>query len=82
MTTSDKGRTSILVLGDQLSPRISSLQDSDPDDCRLLMVETRACTRDFPCHKHKLILVWSAMRHRPARWSSKVGVLITVASAA
>ncbi|HSR54424.1 MAG TPA: cryptochrome/photolyase family protein, partial [Acidobacteriota bacterium] len=30
---------------------------------RLLLVETRARTRDFLCHKHKLILVWSAMRH-------------------
>lgn len=52
-----------LILGDQLSPAISSLNDADPSHDLILMCELQAETTYVPHHKQKLVLVLSAMRH-------------------
>ncbi|MDP5150084.1 cryptochrome/photolyase family protein [Rheinheimera baltica] len=52
----------IVVLGDQLSPALSSLQHLQPEDVILLAeVAEEACYVKH--HKHKIILLFSAMRH-------------------
>ena len=51
------------VLGDQLSPRISSLEGFGPGECVVFMAESRERARLLPYHKQKLALLWSAMRH-------------------
>ena len=63
----------ILVLGDQLSPGLSSLAAGDPRTDRVLMAEVMAEASYVPHHKKKLVLVFSAMRHfaqelREAGW--------------
>lgn len=52
-----------LVLGDQLSHRISSLRDIDRSQDVVLMVEARAEACHLPHHQQKIALVLSAMRH-------------------
>jgi deoxyribodipyrimidine photolyase-related protein len=52
---------SILVLGDQLSERHGPVA-TRPDE-PVVMIESEAFTRRLPYHPHKLILVFSAMRH-------------------
>lgn len=52
----------ILVLGDQLSPALSSLRDVQPQD-RVLMAEVASEASYTPHHKQKIILIFSAMRH-------------------
>lgn len=52
----------ILVLGDQLSPALSSLRDIQPND-RVLMAEVASEASYTPHHKQKIILIFSAMRH-------------------
>ena len=51
-----------LILGDQLSKDISSLQDASPDDV-VLMCEVRAEATYVKHHKKKIAFVFSAMRH-------------------
>ncbi len=51
-----------LVLGDQLSPTLSSLRDLAEGDV-VLMAEVMDECRYVPHHTHKIILVLSAMRH-------------------
>ena len=51
------------ILGDQLSPAISSLADRDPADTVVLMMEVADETTYVRHHKAKLVLVLSAMRH-------------------
>ncbi|MDZ7731144.1 MAG: cryptochrome/photolyase family protein [Natrialbaceae archaeon] len=51
----------ILVLGDQLTRRAGALADRPNDG--VLMIESRASGRRLPYHPHKLVLVYSAMRH-------------------
>ena len=51
-----------LVMGDQLSPAISSLAGCDPDRDIVLMVEVAQEARAAPNHVQKLVLIWSAMR--------------------
>lgn len=53
----------ILILGDQLSPAISSLKAGDPSRDRVLMAEVAAEATYVPHHKKKLAFVFSAMRH-------------------
>ena len=53
----------ILILGDQLSHRISSLRNADKACDVVLMAEVMAEARYVPHHKKKLALVFSAMRH-------------------
>jgi deoxyribodipyrimidine photolyase-related protein len=51
-----------LVLGDQLSPNLSSLRDMDPVRDVVLMAEVMAEARYVRHHKQKFVLVFSAMR--------------------
>jgi len=51
-----------LVLGDQLSPGLSSLADLGPDD-RVVMAEVIEEATYVRHHKQKLALVFAAMRH-------------------
>ena len=53
----------ILILGDQLSPGLSSLQAGDPATDRVLLAEVMAEASYVPHHKKKLAFVFSAMRH-------------------
>ena len=55
--------TLVLILGDQLSPDMSSLRDMDPDDTLVLMVEIEEETTYVRHHRRKLAYVLSAMRH-------------------
>lgn len=52
----------ILVLGDQLSPALSSLRDLQPGD-KVLMAEVASEANYTPHHQHKIVLIFSAMRH-------------------
>ncbi len=52
-----------LVLGDQLSPGLSSLEDIDRDADVVLMAEVMDECTYVPHHKKKIALVLSAMRH-------------------
>ncbi|MEM9139746.1 MAG: cryptochrome/photolyase family protein [Pseudomonadota bacterium] len=55
--------TLVLVLGDQLSLDLPSLQAVDRGDAVVLMAEVMAEGQYVPHHKKKLALVLSAMRH-------------------
>jgi deoxyribodipyrimidine photolyase-related protein len=56
-------RNLVLVLGDQLSPSISSLAQADPARDRILMAEVAEEGRYVPHHPQKIVFVLSAMRH-------------------
>ena len=56
-------RNLILILGDQLSPAISSLKGADPARDVVLMCEVAEETTYVRHHKKKLVLILSAMRH-------------------
>ncbi len=63
-----------LILGDQLSPDISSLKGGDRGRDVVLMAEVMAEATYVRHHKQKLVLVFSAMRHfadelREAGWT-------------
>jgi deoxyribodipyrimidine photolyase-related protein len=63
----------VLVLGDQLSPEISSLRGADPARTVVLMCEVAQECTYAPHHKKKIAFVLSAMRHfagelRAAGW--------------
>jgi deoxyribodipyrimidine photolyase-related protein len=53
----------ILILGDQLSPDISSLRDAEPATDRILMAEVMAEATYVKHHPKKIIFCLSAMRH-------------------
>lgn len=53
----------ILVLGDQLTPSLSSLTDADPARDRILMAEVMEEATYVPHHTHKIVFLFSAMRH-------------------
>jgi deoxyribodipyrimidine photolyase-related protein len=64
----------ILILGDQLTPNLSSLRAADPRDSVVLMAEVRAEASYVRHHKKKIAFVFSAMRHfaeelRSAGWT-------------
>jgi deoxyribodipyrimidine photolyase-related protein len=61
MATSDQ--SIMLILGDQLSPHISSLQQADKTRDIVLMAEVLDEASYVPHHKKKIALVFSAMRH-------------------
>ncbi len=61
MTKSDQ--RIILILGDQLSPRLSSLRDADKSRDIILMTEVMAEATYARHHKKKFVFVFSAMRH-------------------
>jgi deoxyribodipyrimidine photolyase-related protein len=52
-----------LILGDQLSREISSLQDTCPGEDIILMLEVYQPTSRVRYHQQKLVLVFSAIRH-------------------
>ena len=58
-----KGRTTVWILGDQLSPGIASLQGVAREECVVLLIESIERSRQLPYHVQKNALVWSAMRH-------------------
>jgi deoxyribodipyrimidine photolyase-related protein len=66
----------VWILGDQLShhwPAWLAESGRDPGNTRILLVESAAKLRSRPWHRHKLILVLSALRHyagalREAGW--------------
>ncbi|MBC06046.1 cryptochrome/photolyase family protein [Thalassospira sp.] len=51
------------VLGDQLTPGLSSLSDADPDRDLIVMAEPRDEARYVPHHRQKIVMILSAMRH-------------------
>ena len=66
-------RTLVPILGDQLSPALSSLKKADPAATILLMVEVAEEAGYVRHHKAKLAYIFSAMRHhadalRAAGW--------------
>ncbi|SDT92867.1 cryptochrome/photolyase family protein [Halopseudomonas salegens] len=56
-------RRLIMLLGDQLSPDMSSLQGADPRQDRVLMAEVMAEGTYVPHHPQKIVFILSAMRH-------------------
>lgn len=52
-----------LVLGDQLSPEISSLKDADKSADVILLAEVREEATYVPHHKKKIAFLFAAMRH-------------------
>lgn len=60
------GPVLVPILGDQLSPDLSSLTDRHPDDTVILMMEVAEETTYVRHHKAKIALVLSAMRHSAA----------------
>ncbi len=52
-----------LILGDQLNPAISSLEDLDPKKDVVLMCEVRSEATYVKHHKKKIAFIFSAMRH-------------------
>ncbi len=67
-------RNLILILGDQLTPNISSLSGGDPAHDRVLMAELHDEASYVQHHKKKIAFLFSAMRHfaeelRAAGWS-------------
>ena len=68
------GPVLVPILGDQLSPDISSLADRRPEDTVVLMMEVVEETTYVRHHKAKIALILSAMRHfaeelREAGWT-------------
>ena len=55
--------TLVLILGDQVSAGISSLDDADPAMTRILMAEVREEATYVPHHRKKIAFLFSAMRH-------------------
>jgi deoxyribodipyrimidine photolyase-related protein len=58
-----KTRNLILVLGDQLTPTLSSLAAGDPAQDRVLMAELHDEASYVRHHKKKIAFLFSAMRH-------------------
>ncbi|WP_420348902.1 cryptochrome/photolyase family protein [Pelagibius sp.] len=56
-------RNLVLILGDQLSPGLSSLKAADPAQDRLLMVEVQEEATYVRHHKKKIAFLFAAMRH-------------------
>ena len=64
----------VIVLGDQLSPKVSSLKSSDQSNSVVLMAEVRSEATYVKHHKKKIAFLFSAMRHfadelREAGWT-------------
>ncbi len=52
-----------LILGDQLSENIATLKYIDKSKDFILMAEVKSEASYVKHHKHKIILIFSAMRH-------------------
>ena len=53
----------ILILGDQLSPHLSSLAEGDPARDRVVMAEVAGECDYVPHHRKKIAFLFAAMRH-------------------
>lgn len=53
----------VWVLGDQLSPQQAALAAQGTGAARVLLLESESALLQRRCHRQKLVLVWSAMRH-------------------
>jgi deoxyribodipyrimidine photolyase-related protein len=53
----------ILVLGDQLSPQLASLRDARAGRDTVVMAEVAGEARYVPHNRHKIALIFAAMRH-------------------
>jgi deoxyribodipyrimidine photolyase-related protein len=62
--------TLVLILGDQLSPGLSSLANADPASTVILMTEVWDETTYVRHHKKKIAFILSAMRHFAAELST------------
>ena len=62
-TSMARVRNLILVLGDQLTPNLSSLAAGDPARDRVLMAELHDEATYVRHHKKKIAFLFSAMRH-------------------
>ncbi len=51
------------MLGDQLSAQQAALAAQEPGSARVLLLESETALQQRRCHRQKLVLVWSAMRH-------------------
>ena len=51
----------ILVLGDQLN--LARFDGFEPTQTRIIMIESMARSRAVKCHKQRLLMIYSAMRH-------------------
>ena len=60
--TSGERRT-VWILGDQLSLRNAALEAARKGRDRLLFIESRKTFGKLPYHRHRLVLILSAMRH-------------------
>ena len=58
-----KGPVLVPILGDQLSPALSSLADRQPADTVVLLMEVADETSYVGHHQAKIVLILSAMRH-------------------
>lgn len=56
-------RRTVLILGDQLSPTNAAVQSAVKGRDRLLYIESRRTFGKLPYHRHRLMLILSAMRH-------------------
>ncbi len=56
-------KTTVWILGDQLTPQMGALQGLDPSACVILLVESWGRGKQLPYSKQKLTFLWSAMRH-------------------
>jgi len=59
---SRKSRT-VWILGDQLGVRNAALESARKGRDRLLFIESRRTFGKLPYHRHRLLLILSAMRH-------------------
>lgn len=62
--------TLVPILGDQLTPTITSLEGMDPSDTVILMMEVAEEAAYVRHHKAKLVYIFSAMRHHAAAMSA------------
>lgn len=53
----------VVILGDQLSPRLSALEGFDPAQDVIVMMEVMAEAMTVPHHPQKIAFILSAMRH-------------------
>jgi len=61
----------LLILADQLSDQNPVLRDADPARDVLLLAEVREEASYVPHNRHKIVLIFSAMRHFAERWRAR-----------
>ncbi|MEZ5571018.1 MAG: cryptochrome/photolyase family protein [Halioglobus sp.] len=61
--SASRGAALVLVLGDQLTPGRGALKDAVPGRDVVVMAEVSSEARYVPHNRHKIVLLFSAMRH-------------------